>query len=172
MRSWVLWRGTPLNSWMWWFFCVICFFLFFLICFLFFLFLWGFCFVLFSFCVVFWGFFLLFFFCSIEKSNISICQRHASLWIVCDVMHVHISSLINNRASFYHTEHHMLQYCAIYLDFIQDVIIPVSMVGTVTFLVLLIVKTARVAYRVERVSRVHLDGLICIVIKVRWQIVS
>lgn len=44
---------------------------------------------------------------------------------------------------------------------------PDSTVVTVTSLVLLIVKTTRVTYKVERVSCVNLDGLICIVIKVR-----
>lgn len=37
---------------------------------------------------------------------------------------------------------------------------------TVTNPVPLIVKAARVTYKVERVSRANLDGLICIVIKV------
>lgn len=55
----------------------------------------------------------------------------------------------------------------LYLDFIQVVIMPVSTVVNVTSLVPLIVKTARVTYRVERVTCVNLDGLIYIVIKVR-----
>lgn len=44
---------------------------------------------------------------------------------------------------------------------------PVFTVVTVTSLVLLIVKTTRVTYRVELVLTVNLDGLIYNVIKVR-----
>lgn len=55
----------------------------------------------------------------------------------------------------------------LYLDLKQVVITPVSTEVNVTFLVLPIVKTTRVTYKVERVSCVNLDGLIYIVIKVR-----
>lgn len=47
----------------------------------------------------------------------------------------------------------------------------VSTAVTVIFLVPPTVKTTRVTYRVERVSRVKLDGLEHIVIQVRLQIV-
>lgn len=50
---------------------------------------------------------------------------------------------------------------------IQDVIMLVSTVKTATCHALQTVKTTRVTYRVERVSRVKLDGLECIVIQVR-----
>lgn len=57
----------------------------------------------------------------------------------------------------------------LYFDLIQVVITPVSTEVNVTFPVPLIVKPARVTYKVERVSCVNLDGLIYIVIKVRPQ---
>lgn len=47
---------------------------------------------------------------------------------------------------------------------------PVSMAVNVTSLVLLIVKKARVTYKVELVSRVTLGGLINFAIKVRPQV--
>lgn len=48
----------------------------------------------------------------------------------------------------------------------EDVIMPVSMAVNVTSLVLLIVKKARVTYKVELVSRVTLGGRINFAIKV------
>lgn len=54
-----------------------------------------------------------------------------------------------------------------YLDYIQDVVMPVFTAATVTSLVLQTVKTARATYKMERVSPVNLDGLIYIAMKVR-----
>lgn len=54
-----------------------------------------------------------------------------------------------------------------YFDFIQVVIIPVSTVVIVTPLVLSTVRMTYATYKVDHVSLVILDGLICIVIKVR-----
>lgn len=65
----------------------------------------------------------------------------------------------------------MLLLTVLYLDYIQVVITLVSTEVNVTSLVLPIVKTARVTYKVERVLCVNLDGLIYIVIKVRPQVI-
>lgn len=54
----------------------------------------------------------------------------------------------------------------LYLVCLQDVNILDSTAATATHPVPLIVKTARVTYKVECVSRANLDGLIWIVIKV------
>lgn len=58
---------------------------------------------------------------------------------------------INNLSSYYNSDHYVLLYYVLYIDFIQDVIMPVFMAVTVTFLVLLIVKTPRVTHKVEHV---------------------
>lgn len=62
-------------------------------------------------------------------------------------------------------------YIVLFHFIIQDVIMPVSTVITVTHLVPPIVKTIHVTYRVERVPRVKLGGVEFIVKQVRWHIV-
>lgn len=59
-----------------------------------------------------------------------------------------------------------------YFYFIQGVIMLVCTVLTATHHAPSIVKTPRVTYKVDRVLAVNLDGLECIVIQVRWHILS
>lgn len=59
--------------------------------------------------------------------------------------------------------------CNFYLYLLKDAIMLVCTAVTVTLLVLQIVKTTRVTYKVEGVPCVNLDGLGYIVIQVRWQ---
>lgn len=73
----------------------------------------------------------------------------------------------------YHaTNRILIIHCIVLFHFIiQDVIMPVSSVITVTHLFPPIVKTIHVTYRVERVPRVTLGGVEIIVKQVRWHIV-
>lgn len=73
---------------------------------------------------------------------------------------------IHNISSHYHSDHYVY-YIGNDLDFIQDAIMPVSTAVTATSLVLLIVKTTYVTYKVERVLTAILGGLMYIVITVR-----
>lgn len=80
-------------------------------------------------------------------------------------MHEQKINFINNISS-YHSDHYVY-YIGDDLDFIQDAIMPVSTAVTATSLVLLIVKTTYVTYKVERVLTAILGGLMYIVITVR-----
>lgn len=81
-------------------------------------------------------------------------------------LHKHVSKLID-CVIFYFDEYYLLFTILCYVNLIQDVELLVFTAVTVTLLVPQTVKITRVTYRMERVSRVNLDGMEYIVVQVR-----